>query len=254
LLDCHCHLDHYDDPRSVAAEAHRRGVFTVAVTNLPSHFRQGLPHAQALVRVRLALGLHPLAASSHEAEIPLFRRLLPTVSFVGEVGLDFSSHGAATRTRQVATFREVARSLADAGPKFVSLHSRGAESAVLEILVEAGVREAIFHWFTGSASALDQVAAAGHLFSINPAMVTTKKGRSLIERISPDKVLTESDGPYASVAGAPAMPWDVAAVESYLASAWRITQDDVRARVWANFRRLADKLRSPASEPRPTRQ
>ncbi len=144
--------------------------------------------------------------------------------------------------------------LADAGPKFVSLHSRGAESAVLEILVETGVREAVFHWFTGSANALDQIATAGHLFSVNPAMVTTKRGRGLIDRISPDKVLTESDGPYASVAGAPAMPWDVAVVERYLASAWRTTQDDVRARVWANFRRLTDQVRAPALTPGPNRR
>jgi len=244
VLDCHCHLDRYPDPQSVAAEAHRRGVFIVAVTNLPSHFRQGMPHARALGRVRLSLGLHPLCASSHEAEIPAFHHLLPTVSFVGEVGLDFSSRGAATRARQLASFREVVRLLASAGPKFVSLHSRGAESATLEVLSEFGMRDTVFHWFTGSISDLDRVVKAGHFFSINPGMVTSRKGRALIDRIPPEKVLTESDGPYAKVSGTPAMPWDVGAVEIFLASIWRSRQEEVRTRVWSNFRQLVDKLRS----------
>ena len=36
-----------------SAEAARKGVFTIAVTNLPSDFRAGLPHVRQLAKVRL---------------------------------------------------------------------------------------------------------------------------------------------------------------------------------------------------------
>ena len=90
MLDSHCHLDRYEDAQAVAAEAARRGVFTIAVTNLPSHFRAGVAHVRRFARVRLALGLHPLAAAEHAREISDFEALLSTTSFVGEVGLDYS--------------------------------------------------------------------------------------------------------------------------------------------------------------------
>ena len=127
MLDSHCHLDRYPDPNGVAIEAARRGVFTIAVTNLPSHFRLGLPHVRRLSKVRLALGLHPLAAEQHGRELPEFDELLPTTSFVGEIGLDFSREGRASADRQITSFKSVLMGLSGT-KKFVSVHSRRAEN------------------------------------------------------------------------------------------------------------------------------
>src|SRR4051794_29887295 len=133
MLDSHCHLDRYPDPFAVAREAERRDTFVVAVTNLPSHFALGLPHARNLKRVRLALGLHPLAVAEHEKELPRFAELLAQTSFVGEVGLDFSREGRSTKEQQTRSFRAVVEHVSRA-PKIVSLHSRGAEPVVLAIV------------------------------------------------------------------------------------------------------------------------
>jgi TatD DNase family protein len=108
LLDSHCHLDRYENPAEVAREAARRGVFTLAVTNLPSHFVVGAPHARDLPRVRLMLGLHPLTASDHPKERSIFREQFSRTTFIGEVGLDFSRAGEGTRDAQIESFRMVA--------------------------------------------------------------------------------------------------------------------------------------------------
>src|SRR5687767_1398426 len=84
LLDAHCHLDHYSEPETVAAECASRRVLVVAVTNLPSHFRVGRERARDLKGVRLALGLHPLSVAAHREEILEFRSLVAEVSYVGE--------------------------------------------------------------------------------------------------------------------------------------------------------------------------
>jgi len=74
VLDSHCHLDRYPDPAAIGREAESKNAFVIAMTNLPSHFIMGLPHARQLKRVRLALGLHPLAVDNHEKELPGWRR------------------------------------------------------------------------------------------------------------------------------------------------------------------------------------
>jgi len=217
-------------------------VFLVAVTNLPSHFVAGQAPTRGLQGVRLALGLHPLAVGPNEREIERFRPLLAQTSFVGEVGLDFSREGSGTREIQVRAFREVAAAISDAGPKFITIHSRRAETAVLDVLQEYRVGPAVFHWFSGTPALLDRVLEAGHYVSVNPAMTESERGRDLIARMPEDRVLSESDGPYARVGNRPCDPWDVSLIQAHLAGVWRTTETGVRDRLWENFRQLTAPL------------
>jgi TatD DNase family protein len=213
------------------------------MTNLPSHFRAGRPHVLRWPRVRLGLGLHPLAAESHARELPEFEAALSLTSFVGEIGLDLSRHGKATAERQLQSFRQVAALLALA-PKFVSLHSRGAEREVLEILAEHRVERAVFHWYSGSVGVLDGVLEAGHSLSVNPAMTLSAKGKEIIKRLPRDRVLTETDGPHVQVRGTAAKPWDVQLVYEHLARVWGTSVADASAQVWANFQVLMGRIRA----------
>jgi TatD DNase family protein len=243
MLDCHCHLDRYPEPDNAARRATQRGVFVVAVTNLPSHFRAGLPHIRPMNRVRLAIGLHPLAAEEHQTELALFEELLPQTSFVGEVGLDFSRAGKSTAEAQLRSFRFVVERVAR-GAKVMSIHSRGAEGVVLDILNEYGVGPAVFHWYSGPRSVLARAVDAGHYFSVNPAMTASKNGQEVIRSIPRGRILTESDAPYAKLRGVTVNPWDVAVVEHYLAGQWSEAPAAVRAAIWSNFQRLVEPFRS----------
>ena len=235
MLDAHCHLDRFKDPQAVAAQSAGRGVFLVAVTNLPRHFREGLPYARQLRGVRLALGLHPLAAGLHSREMGEFERLFSQTSFIGEVGLDFSSRGKASARRQLESFNRVVR-LLKVSPKFVSVHSRRAESDLLGVLAQHKVTGVVFHWYTGGVGTLDRVLRDGHFLSINPAMVRSPRGREIVKRIPPDRLLTETDGPYCRIDDSPAYPWHVELVENYVARLWKKTPAEVREQVWNNFR------------------
>ena len=241
MLDAHSHLDRYKNPNTIAVAAAEHGVFTIAVTDLPSHFLVGLPHVRNLPRVRLALGLHPLASANHEHERTLFLKSVHLTSFVGEVGLDFSREGKGTRDIQLASFRCVAESVA-AAHKVVSLHSRGAESAVLDILTEFRIPVAIFHWYSGPVNVLDEAVSRGHFFSVNPAMVRSVNGKRIIERIPPDRLLTETDGPHVKIGRAPALRGDVVVVENHVSQLWATPPEDVRKRVWSNFRQVLSGL------------
>jgi TatD DNase family protein len=245
MLDAHCHIDLYPDPSRIAIDAENAGVFTVFVTNLPSAFEAAYPHIQRFKRVRLALGLHPLRADMHtEGELARFKTLAGATSFIGEVGLDFSGDGVATRDRQVASFRFALRSL-KGEPKFVTIHSRQAEVSVLEVLAQEYRHPVVFHWYTGTQKSLDLAIEQGHFFSINPAMTWSKKGKATIARIPPERTLTESDGPFIKVGARTIVPADIQLVEDALAEVWRTDPSAVRSAVADNFRRLMKPLRRP---------
>lgn len=237
MIDAHCHIDRYANPLEIISEASRRNVHIVAVTNLPSHFSQGLEHVRATKNVRLALGLHPLLVEQHATQLCLFSEFLGSTSFVGEVGLDFTHRGLPTKQTQLRVFRSVLEQVAQ-NPKILSIHSRRAEAEVLQLLRQYGIKGVILHWYSGPERFQKLAAAAGYFFSVNPAMTKSRAGRRIIERIPRDRILTETDGPYCRFGNRAARPWDVVAVEEYLSDLWGVTAKTVSSQLTSNFRRL----------------
>ena len=237
-VDTHCHLDRYPDPRSILAGADRARVVTIAVTESPSAFQRQAALMRGAARLRIAIGMHPLAAHRISAvELSLFRRMIDRTDYVGEVGLDFSQHGRATRDVQQVVFGTVL-SHPEIKSKILTVHSRGAEAAVIDRLAAARTA-AILHWYSGPIGLIKSAIDAGLFFSVNPAMLRSRKGRRIVEAIPPDRVLTETDGPYTKVGTRASEPSDVPAVISALAERWSVSPEVAGERVYGNMIRLA---------------
>jgi TatD DNase family protein len=233
-VDAHCHVDRYQDPRAVLRAGEAAGVVTIAVTELPSMFQKHEMVLRGVPGLRLALGLHPLRAGTANAmELGLFRRLIDRTDYVGEVGLDFSREGKASRVRQLQIFEAVL-----AHPriteKVLSVHTRGAEAECIDRLAGAGAT-AILHWYSGPLGQLDRAVAAGFYFSVNPAMLSSRNGQRILDRIPRDRVLTETDGPYTRVAGRVAEPRDVPWLVEQLAARWTDPQESVQQAIFENM-------------------
>ena len=137
--------------------------------------------------------------------------------FIGEIGLDGSQRAKGTLLEQKSFFIEVLRSTALYGGKIISIHSRGAVKEVLQTLeTYKGDYIPILHWFTGTTTEAQRAIRLGCWFSINPNMCFTNTGKRIISCIPIDRVLPETDGPFAQIDGTPYMPWDTTVVE-YLA-------------------------------------
>jgi len=235
LIDSHCHVDLYPYPSDIAADAERDKVVTLVVTNLPSAFEKALPFIRNMKYIRLALGLHPLTVEKHdEMEKEKFVRFVSKTSYIGEVGLDFSPSYISTKGEQIKSFRFVLECLKEK-QKFITLHSRKAESTVLDILEEYKRPPLVFHWYSGSLKHLERAIEQGHFFSFNPSMIRTAKGKKIIERVPPERVLTETDGPFVKIGKRSAIPQDVAIVENYLCTAWSTSISEVKKRIKTNF-------------------
>jgi TatD DNase family protein len=238
MIDVHCHVDLYKNPYVVANENEKKGITTIAVTNLPSHFELGYPHLKNFKYIRLALGLHPLHANKHTPiEMKRFIDFAKTTSYIGEIGLDFSREGIITKTKQIQSFRYVLSHISDR-PRFITLHSKRAETTVLEILEEFSIKGAVFHWYSGSLSFLKEIVEAGHYFSVNPAMLHSTNGCKIIAKIPQDRLLTESDGPFIKIEDRIIKSQDIALVQKYLSSLWSCSFEDVERQIKENFNQV----------------
>lgn len=237
MLDTHCHIDLYPNPLSVALEAERASINVVAVTYLPSHYALAKQHLSGFTHVRPALGLHPLAWKDHSKEVTKFIEMARDALLIGEIGLDFSTGGRSGRAVQEQSLAAILPSIADR-PRFVTLHSRGAEDEVLSHLKEAGVNKAVFHWFSGSKSQLKRVLDAGHLISVNTSMIRTTKWSELFPLAPRTSVLTETDGPFVCRGKIPNKPANVSEVLDWLAAQWRCTRSIAEDIVANNYSRV----------------
>lgn len=195
MIDTHCHFDMMPNPEAYISAKEKAGDIVIGMTNLPSYYRMGKPHLRGYKHVRLALGLHPLLAAENKSESQLFKQLVDQTSYIGEIGLDFSRDGIATRDEQISVLREVLATLRGK-KKIVSVHSRKAEKELLDLLCEYDTQNVIFHWYSGPVDLMLSILKQGYYFSINEAMCRTKNGRAIIERIPKERILTETDAPF----------------------------------------------------------
>ena len=237
LIDTHCHLDAYPSTADILRAATSAGVEVVAVTNTPDAYRRLATLLPRSGPARPALGLHPLHARQLGMPGVLrFSRHAGQAAWIGEIGLDFSPAGRDTRTVQLTVF-EALLALPQLRDRPVTVHSRGAERETIQRLVSAGTR-AVLHWYTGPLAVAEDALAAGLSFSVNPAMVTSAKGRALLARLPHDRILLETDGPYARRAGQPCAPADLPALTDDLARQWQATSAYVYDTIVDNQRRL----------------
>jgi len=248
VIDFHCHIDLYPDPRAVLAGADARGVYVLAVTTTPKAWSGTRKLIGDRQRVRIGLGLHPELAAERHAEVPLFEHLLGETRYVGEIGLDGSPHMKGSFAIQERVLARILAACGASSGRIMSLHSRRAASGVMDLLTAhptAGVP--ILHWFSGSVKELDRAIQLGCWFSVGPIMLTSARSRALVAQMPKERVLTETDAPFAQEGGKPLMPWDVERAHPVLADIWGMSPKSVSEQLRANLRALVEKF--PAELP-----
>jgi TatD DNase family protein len=237
LIDTHCHVDAYPDTASVLASAASAGVEVIAVTNSPDAYNRLATLLPRSGPARPALGLHPLHASQlGMTGVLRFSRMAARAAWIGEIGLDFSAAGRGSRRAQLAVF-EALLALPQLRDRPVTVHTRGAEREAVQRLANAGIR-AVLHWYTGPPAVADDALAAGLSFSVNPAMAASAKGRALLSRLPHNRVLLETDGPYARVAGSPCTLEGLPGLIETIACLWQATPEYVHETIIRNQQQI----------------
>lgn len=234
IVDFHSHIDLYSDFSKVILGCKDRGIYVLAVTTTPAAWSGTNRLVMNCPQIKVALGFHPQLAKARLNELSLFEQYLPKAKYVGEIGLDGSAAFKSSFAEQIKVFRHVLSCVNSAGGRILSIHSRQSVGLVL-----AEVRKIsclpVMHWFSGSKMELMEAINSGCWFSVGPSMLMSQKGRDLVASMPRNRVVTETDGPFATVKGRQLYPWDASLVFSYIASVWNISVDDVEDMLFENF-------------------
>lgn len=241
MIDFHCHLDLYPKPQEVIAECVARGMYVLSVTTTPSAWVKTAELSAEAPRIRTALGLHPQIAHERKGELNLFDELLPAAPYVGEIGLDGAPEYRRHWQDQQVVFFRILASCAKLGGRIMTIHTRRAATPVLDALQQYhGAGMSILHWFSGTQGELTRAMDFGCWFSVGPSMLAGAKGRAIAARLPRNRVLTESDGPFAQVNDRAAWPWEADLAVSLLADVWHLPIDEVRHQLRDNLRRISN--------------
>jgi TatD DNase family protein len=135
-------------------------------------------------------------------------------------------------------FRSILERCADYGDKILTIHSRRSSADVVSTIGGNYPGRIILHWFSGPQRDLKTAIEYGMFFSVNPAMTRSAAGQKLIAKMPPDRVLTESDGPFVRTGSRPCCPKDTEQAIAYLASCWECSTAHAAERVRQNFLRI----------------
>lgn len=245
MIDFHCHLDLFPSPERAAAEIAAAGVYVLSVTTTPKAFPKTAQLAKGRPRIRTALGLHPQLAHERHGELSLFVRLLGETEYVGEIGLDGGDEFARHLAVQKEVFDGILKACSNAGGRIMSIHSRQASGEVLDALSRhpaSGVP--VLHWFSGPAAHAERAAELGAWFSVGLPMARSRRASSLLAKLPRDRVLTETDAPFASTDGAAYPAGAVSETVSALGRIWGCDARSAQERLNENLRVLGARARA----------
>jgi TatD DNase family protein len=210
-------------------EIEEKQIYTIAVTNLPDLYRKESVEI-ASKYIRFALGFHPELIHQYKSHTSLFWDLLPEVRYIGEVGLDLVDK--TYQKEQESFFCELVERCRYDSKKIFTIHSRQAVDKVLDTLGDNYRFKAILHWFSGSRKELEGAIERGCYFSINGAMMRSKRFVGLLPLIPSDRILLETDSPFID------FNYSHTKTLQSISSVIKEYMPDVD--IWSNFRRILE--------------
>ena len=243
-MDSHVHLDRYSDEEvhRMVLEAEQAGVrqlLTIGTDRDSS--RTALTLAGRHPRILAAIGIHPTRLHTLDQRQPpirllsdLLREAEPTVSAIGEVGLDAGAPDLDGQQRFLAGCVELT---AERDLPLV-LHVVG-EAAVhemaLSILAQRPEVRAVAHYFVGGPDLAAQYLEAGCWISVGRTVTRKSEAsvRAAVQMIPLDRLLLETDT--YPLPGRTTEPRDVATVCAAVAEITGRPYVDVAQTTTANF-------------------
>lgn len=189
LIDTHFHLDHFRNHFEIYKEINNLKQKTLCVTNTPYIYNAIKQLYKETKYIKFAIGFHPME-TINSAMFEAFKQHLDKSRYIGEIGLDYSKYSTTPREKQLYYFERIVKICSKLN-KVMSIHSRNAESDVVDIVERYKPKRAIIHWYTGNEINLERLISLGCYFSVNSSMMKDK-----YQMIPINRVLIETDAPY----------------------------------------------------------
>jgi TatD DNase family protein len=205
LFDAHCHiyLSQFDaDREEVLAHMRTLDMGAIVVGTDYEESVQALALAKMHDFLWASVGLHPNDNQTEEFDMQKYEALArdPKVVAIGECGLDYFRSGGSDEEKVAQKDRLLKQiELAEKVGKPLIIHCRNAHDDMLAILKEKKVSVPVaIHFFTGSGELAQKYLNLGCYLSFpGPITYTDMYDDSI--RVAPlDKILSETDSPFAA--------------------------------------------------------
>jgi len=203
LIDTHAHLDELENVHSILEEAEKVGV--IAIVAVGSDYQSNMKILEISQRyssfVYAVLGLHPwrlanIKSSQLDENLQFIEQNIATAFAVGEIGLDYDKRLVKVASKELQ--KDVLRRLLDLAKKYakpVAIHSRYAWKDSFQLVKDARIDKAVFHWFTGFSSVLRDIISSGYFISATPATEYHEEHRRAVRETTLNRLLLETDCP-----------------------------------------------------------
>lgn len=236
MMDMHCHVDLYPDHQEILNNIKQSNYYVLSVTTVPSAWEGTVNLTKGLDHCRTALGLHPQVAHLRKNELKLFDKFVSETRYIGEIGLDGSRGYKEHLDDQLLVLNHILKKCEEFDDKILTIHSLNAVDQTLDCLKQfpqSGTP--ILHWFLATKKQVLEAVELGCYFSIGPAMLQSSRGKKVISWLPIDRILLETDGPFAKVDGKVLFPSNVTLVIEYLNQFWEIDTQSVLDRLSQNL-------------------
>lgn len=235
LIDTHFHLDFYRNHNEIYKIINENKQYTLCMTNSPGVFLSCKNLYPETKYLKFALGFHPLDNSLKDKDFNDFIRMAKNVSYIGEVGLDFKSNKSLEVEKQLYYFEKIVELCAKEN-KLLSVHIKGAEKELIEIISKYKPLKCIVHWYSGSTKYLRDLIKLGCYFSVNSNMTLNTQALQRVKLIPDERILIESDGPFSKVGGKKYNPKLL--VDIYTSISIARNDKDLVKQVYNNFKTI----------------
>ena len=198
LIDTHAHLDEIENLEQVLTQAKEAGLAAIIAvgSDIASNVKALEISSKYPGFVYPALGWHPwyIKEAGIEASLEFVRANIDKAVAIGEVGLDYHKRvrAIADKELQKKALRELLKIAKEHG-KPALIHSRYAWRDVYDIVKEAGLAKAVFHWYTGTTSVLRDIIDSGYYISVTPAVEYHEEHRRAVKEAPLKQLLLETD-------------------------------------------------------------
>lgn len=205
-FDSHTHYDdvQYDEDRyKLIEEMHQNGVdYIINSCDSMENAKKTIALAEKYDFIYANVGVHPAEVENMtEQDLETLAKYAtnPKVVAIGEIGLDYHYEDNPSKEKQQYWFKRQLDLTADLDMPVV-VHSRDAAQDTFDIIQASRVRKGLIHAFSGSKELAQEYIKMGFYISVG-GVVTFKNAKKLVEvveNISIDKILVETDSPYLS--------------------------------------------------------
>jgi TatD DNase family protein len=247
LFDIHAHLDMFEENEIIAIveRASAAGVKAIINNSIDSNsMRRTLELQQQFGIIKAALGLYPseafkLSAKAIDSELEFIKSQKSRFVAIGEIGLDYQEAKDENEKVLEQQLFEKQVNLAIQLGKPVIVHSRKAETEVIDSLIRLGCRKVVLHAFHGSSSLARKAVDAGFFFSIPTNLKRSQQFQGLVKEVPSSRLLTETDSPFlAHEKGQKSEPAHVAITLTTIAAIKRITVEETANILFSNYQQL----------------